>query len=100
MQEQGAETTLSGTTPYKILVVDNEPALERLVLQRMRREIRRSQYVFVFAHNGMEVLDRLGENRTIDPVISDINMPKMDGLTLLERTPDGHPDVRSVIVSA
>ena len=99
-QETDADTTLAGENPYKILVVDDEPALERLVLQRMRREIRRQQYEFVFAHNGVEALDRLNEDRGIDLVVSDINMPKMDGLTLLEKIPDVHPDVRSVIVSA
>ena len=98
--EQDTETQLVGSSPYRILVVDDEPDLERLVLQRMRREIRRRQYEFVFAHNGVEALDRLGQDRSIDLVISDINMPKMDGLTLLERIPDVHPDVRSVIVSA
>ena len=86
--------------PYKILVVDDEPDLERLVLQQMRREIRRGKYEFVFAHNGVEALEQLGRDRGIDLVVSDINMPKMDGLTLLENIPDVHPDVRSVIVSA
>ena len=99
-QEQDTETQVVNSSPYRILVVDDEPDLERLVLQRMRREIRRRQYEFVFAHNGIEALDRLGEDQGIDLVISDINMPKMDGLTLLERIPDVHPDVRSVIVSA
>ena len=86
--------------PYKILVVDDEPDLERLVLQQMRREIRRRKYEFVFAHNGVEALEQLSRDRGIDLVVSDINMPKMDGLTMLEKIPDVHPDVRSVIVSA
>ena len=86
--------------PNKILVVDDEPDLERLGLQQMRREIRHRKYEFVFAHNGVEALEQLGRDRGIDLVVSDINMPKMDGLTLLEKIPDVHPDVRSVIVSA
>ena len=80
--------------------MDDEPDLEHLVLQRMRREIRRRKYAFVFAHNGIEALELLNQDRSIDVVVSDINMPKMDGLTLLERIPDVHPDVRCVIVSA
>ena len=99
-QEPNAETLEMRSTPYKILVVDDEPDLERLVLQQMRREIRRQQYEFVFAHNGIEALELLSQDRNIDLVVSDINMPKMDGLTLLDRIPDVHPDVRSVIVSA
>ncbi len=85
---------------YKILVVDDEPDLERLMLQRMRRDIRAGLYKFVFAHNGLEALERLKEQPDIDLVLSDINMPKMDGLTLIEQIPKVQPDIRSVIISA
>lgn len=86
--------------PFKILVVDDEPDLEPLMLQRMRRNIRSGQYLFVFANNGVEALDILGKDPTIDMVLSDINMPQMDGLTLLEQIPGVSPDIRCVIVSA
>ncbi len=86
--------------PHKILVVDDEPDLEQLVRQRMRREIRGGHYAFVFARNGVEALDRLNEDQEIDMILSDINMPEMDGLTLLEQIPTVDPNVRSVIVSA
>ena len=85
---------------YKILVVDDEPDLQPLVLQRMRRRIRSGQYSFVFAHNGVEALEVLREQNDIDMVISDINMPQMDGLTLLEQIPKVDPNVRSIIISA
>ncbi len=88
------------TIPRKILVVDDEPDLEPLLLQRMRREIRRGEYEFTFAHNGVEALDALRADGLIQVVISDINMPEMDGLTLLQEIPKVNPDVRSVIVSA
>ncbi len=86
--------------PYKILVVDDEPDLEPLVLQRMRRDIRSQRYEFVFAQNGVEALERLNEDEGIDMVLSDINMPRMDGLTLLEQIPQVDPEVRAVIISA
>jgi len=86
--------------PCKILVVDDEPDLEPLVLQRMRRSIRRGKYEFVFAHNGVEALERLNEDDEIDMVLSDINMPQMDGLTLLDQIPKVNPNIRSVIISA
>ena len=85
---------------YKILVVDDEPDLEPLILQRMRGDIRRGRYDFVFAHNGVEALELLNEDEDIDMVLSDINMPRMDGLTLLSQIPDVDPNIRSVIISA
>ena len=85
---------------YKILVVDDEPDVEPLVLQRMRRDIRSRKYEFVFAHNGVEAVELLNKDEDIDMVISDINMPQMDGLTLLEQISEINPNIRSIIVSA
>ena len=85
---------------YKILVVDDEPDVEPLVLQRMRRDIRSRKYEFVFAHNGVEAVELLNKDESIDMVISDINMPQMDGLTLLEQISEINPNIRSIIVSA
>ena len=87
-------------TPSKILVVDDEPDLEHLVRQRMRREIRSGNYTFVFARNGVEALEMLAKDAAIDMVLSDINMPLMDGLTLLKQIPSVNPNIRSIIVSA
>ena len=85
---------------YKILVVDDEPDLEPLMLQQMRRDIRAGRYEFVFAQNGVEALEKLNQDDGIDMVLSDINMPQMDGLTLLEQIPKVDPNIRSVIISA
>ncbi len=85
---------------YKILMVDDESDLERLVRQRMRREIRSGRYSFLFAGDGVEALEALGEHKDIDLVLSDINMPRMDGLTLLEKIPEVDTDLRSVVISA
>ena len=84
----------------RILVVDDEPDLELLVLQRLRREIRSGRYSFVFARNGVEALERLDGDDGIDIVITDINMPEMDGLTLLEQIPAYAPRYSCMIVSA
>ena len=85
---------------YKILVVDDEPDVEPLMLQRMRRHIRSGRYSFVFAQNGVEALEVLNSDPDIDMVVSDINMPRMDGLTLLSQIAELNPDLRAVIVSA
>ncbi len=90
---------MGAESPSKILVVDDEADLEVLMRQRMRRSIRKGQFEFVFARNGVEALERLRES-DFDVVLSDINMPEMDGLTLLQQIPDVDPDVRSVIVTA
>ncbi len=87
-------------TTKKILVVDDEPDLEPLVLQRMRRNIRRGEYEFVFAHDGVEALEMLMADKEIDMVVSDINMPRMDGLTLLQQIQEVTPDIRAIIISA
>ncbi len=86
--------------PAKILVVDDETDLEPLMLQRMRRTIRDGRYEFVFAHNGVEALQQLELDPSIDMVLSDINMPQMDGLTLLDQIAARDPNLRSVIISA
>ena len=96
-QVEGSESVPKS---YKILVVDDEPDLEPLVRQRMRREIRSGRYSFVFAHNGVEALKELETDDSIDMVLSDINMPQMDGLTLLQEIPKAKPNIRSVIISA
>ncbi len=99
-ERSSARAARSANPDYMILVVDDEPDLERLVRQRMRRHIRSGRYGFEFAGNGIEALEKLAENRDIDIVLSDINMPKMDGLSLLQQIPKVDPDIRSVIVSA
>src|SRR5260221_3942286 len=84
----------------KILVVDDEPALELLITQRFRRQIRDGRFDFLFAHNGVEALARLAEHPNVDLVLSDINMPEMDGLTLLTRLPQTSNQLKAVMVSA
>jgi adenylate cyclase len=84
----------------KILVADDEADLEVLIKQKFRRQIREAQYEFLFALNGVEALERLKENPDIDMVLTDINMPEMDGLTLLQKLHDVNPMLKSVIVSA
>ena len=86
--------------PVKILVVDDEEDLEALVLQKFRRRIRKQEISFSFAHNGQEAMEKLDEDDEISMVISDINMPVMDGLTLLKQLNESKPNIRSVIVSA
>jgi len=88
------------TSPVRLLVVDDEEDLELLIRQKFRRRIRKGEFDFVFARNGQEALEKLAENPDIHLVLSDINMPVMDGLALLSKLEDTNPDVQAVIVSA
>jgi sigma-B regulation protein RsbU (phosphoserine phosphatase) len=85
----------------KIMMVDDELDLEPLIRQKFRRQIRDEVYDFVFAHNGLEALSKLIEQPDIRLILSDINMPEMDGLTLLTRLKElKNPLLKTVIVSA
>ena len=84
----------------KILVVDDESDLQILIKQKFRKKIRDRQYDFVFALNGIDALAKLQEHTDVDLVLSDINMPEMDGLTLLSKIGEKHSMLKSVIVSA
>jgi class 3 adenylate cyclase/FixJ family two-component response regulator len=84
----------------KILVVDDEADLEILIKQKFRQKIREHQYEFVFAYNGVRALEQLEQHHDIDVVLSDINMPEMDGLTLLSKINEQNTLLKAVIVSA
>ncbi len=84
----------------KILVVDDEADLEILLKQRFRQKIRELKYEFLFAINGRHALEQLDHNKDVDMVLSDINMPEMDGLTLLAKLNEKNLLLKSVVVSA
>ncbi|HLX13299.1 MAG TPA: response regulator, partial [Bacteroidota bacterium] len=86
--------------PVKMLVVDDEPDLESLIRQKFRKQIKESEYEFVFAQNGIEALARIESHPDISVILSDINMPEMDGLTLLQKLEElNNPSLKAVIVS-
>ncbi|MFQ6242559.1 adenylate/guanylate cyclase domain-containing protein [Sinorhizobium meliloti] len=83
-----------------ILVVDDEPDLEILLVQKFRRQIREGALRFQFAHDGVEALTVLADHDDIDVVLSDINMPRMDGLSLLSKLRERGENLSTIIVSA
>ena len=84
----------------KILAVDDEPDFEVLITQRFRRQIRDQEFEFRFAHHGEEALATLSAEPDIDLMLLDINMPVMDGLTLLSELRERQLEVQAIIVSA
>ena len=87
--------------PVKILSVDDEMDLELLLTQYFRRKIRKGEYEFIFAHNGLEALTMLLKHPDVEIILSDINMPEMDGLTLLAKINEmRNPAMRCIMVSA
>ena len=86
--------------PSKILVVDDEADLELLIRQKFRKKIKAGTYDFIFASNGFDAVEKINEYTDIDLVLSDINMPGMDGLTLLGKLQELAPLTKTVMVSA
>ncbi|NEQ34159.1 MAG: response regulator, partial [Leptolyngbya sp. SIO4C5] len=86
-------------TPH-ILVVDDEPDIEALITQKFRREIRHEQYRFTFAHDGLEAYQQVTARSDIDMLLTDINMPVMDGLALLSQLNTLAQPPKTVVVSA
>jgi len=84
----------------KVLVVDDEEDLEILIRQKFRQQIRNHEIEFLFASNGILALEKLHEFQDIEVVLSDINMPEMDGLTLLSRISEQYTLLKPVIISA
>src|SRR6478752_9276853 len=84
----------------RILVVDDEPDVESLVLQKFRRQLRDGTVTFVFARDGIEALATLKTNDGFDLVVTDINMPRMDGLSLLQKLQESEERVSTIVVSA
>jgi adenylate cyclase len=84
----------------QILVVDDEPDMKALVLQKFRHHIRDGAVSFLFAGDGLEALAMLEANGGIEMVVADINMPRMDGLTLLQKLRDTAENISTIIVSA
>src|SRR5262249_19888214 len=81
-----------------ILVVDDEPDIEALVLQKFRRQIRDGVISFVFARDGLEALQSLEARSDVDLVVTDINMPRMDGLSLLQKLQEADDKKSTIIV--
>jgi CheY-like chemotaxis protein len=85
-----------------IMVVDDEPDMAELFRQRFRREVREGQYVMHFAGSAEEALGKLddGVRPELIVVLSDINMPGMDGLGLLQEVKRRHPELPVIMVTA
>ena len=84
----------------RILVVDDEPDLETLIQQKFRHQVREGTINFLFARDGVDALELLGKNQDVDLVVTDINMPRMDGLSLLQKLQEGDEKLSTIIVSA
>jgi adenylate cyclase len=84
----------------RILVVDDEPDLERLIQQKFRRQIHAGTVSFLFARDGVEALASLEANHDVDMVVTDINMPRMDGLSLLQKLQESEEQLSTIVVSA
>lgn len=84
----------------KILVVDDEPDIELLIKQKFSKQLKTKELEFIFASNGTEALKTLHQDKDINVILTDINMPEMDGLVLLSHLPELKRIFKAVIISA
>ena len=91
---------MSAEPAAKILAVDDEADFELLLRQRFRHQIRAGEFEFRFAYHGEEALSKLADEPDIELLLLDINMPVMDGLTLLAELRARQSPARAIIVSA
>lgn len=101
METKAAEPDITQESAPRatVLVVTSDPGLKLLVSQKFRREIRENELAFVFAEDGASALKTLGRN-DVDVVVTDVQLPGTDGLTLLSDLKRYFPNIRSVIISA
>ena len=81
----------------KILVADDEADLEVLIKQKFRQKIREQEYEFVFAVNGTDALEKILQHPDVDIVLSDINMPEMDGVQATEIISNRWPNIKIIM---
>lgn len=86
--------------PLKVMVVDDEPEVEFMYRQRLRRDLRSGRYEMVFADSGLRALELLDDHPDVAVVLTDLNMPRMDGMALLSALRERWPGVQPVVVSA
>lgn len=94
------QTSHSSLLTTTVLIVDDEEDIDILTRQRFRREIQSGEYAFHFARNGQEALELVEETTSIDIVVTDVNMPQMNGFELLLKMRDKHPAIKIIIISA
>ena len=91
---------VSDAVPMKVLVVDDEPEVEVMFRQRLRRDLRSGRYDMVFASSGVHALEVMDEHPDVAVVVTDLNMPQMDGMALISVLRERWPEVHPVVLSA
>ena len=86
----------------KLLVVDDEQDVQLLFLQKFRKELKAGELEMAFAFSGEAALEHLGheEEPPKDLVLSDINMPGMNGIELLKIIKDRYPQLPVFMITA
>lgn len=84
----------------RILLVDDEEDIEFLTKQKFRKQISAGIFEFLFSYNGLDAIDLVQRDPRIAVVVLDLNMPGMDGMTLLDKLKDYNPSIKAIVVSA
>lgn len=84
----------------KVLLVDDETDIELLAKQKFRQQTSAGVFELLFSSNGQDALDLVKNDPCIAVVVLDLNMPGMDGFTLLDKLKELNPTIKAIIVSA
>lgn len=88
----------------RVLMVDDEPDLDLLIQQRFRKSVKEGNLELSFARHGLDAIDHINDaaspSKRPHIIVTDLNMPEMNGIELLMHVKKSYPEILVYIMSA